>query len=155
MIHESPEAQDTIPTPTIGMILQEEFTGSTSGPTSRFAAANRKWSPNRPPLIGHSIRNDLNSPHRTPRPIQLGKLCKGDLKPPGGFRERRRRTPPGAPPNRRHGFADEGALRRYSGLRFDLPVLQLANQPRVEGGDVERAAAYGYAGWSLKPCSGA
>ena len=37
------------------------------------------------------------SPSNSP-PIQFGKLCKGDLKPPRGFRERRRRIPPGASP---------------------------------------------------------
>ena len=53
--------------------------------------------PSKPPLTpstdSYGVRTGRPSPRRT---IQLGKLCKDDLKPLRGFRERRRRIPPDA-----------------------------------------------------------
>ena len=68
---------------------------------------------------------------RTPRLIRPGILCKGDLKPTGGFRERRRRIPPGAPPEPPSGLRRQGRpppARRFTNPSPGIPACESAYQ---------------------------
>ena len=92
MINESPEAQDTIPTPAALRLAH------------LFGTSERFWINLRTDIEIRRCKPEMESepaavrPHRTPRLIQLGNLCEGDLKPPRGFRERRPEFLTGASP---------------------------------------------------------